>query len=186
MATIVTRNRPSWEEDQKNPRFLITVEPTEEDLKKYTFLRGIGGLVTKYRHPAIIFFCDVYNVMRISTDNATLLAKQAADLNEEIIANEENWSDAKIARTRKEIEDKTSAGMLFKDQAIKLHGTLENLREGKYPVPMSALEFNGPLWNNYTEEEFKHDCELAEKEFKEKAKQSVVEERKRCVDQSTA
>jgi len=44
-----------------NEDFLLLYEPPQSDLKLFPFLNGLGGLLKKFRHPVLCYWCEKYN-----------------------------------------------------------------------------------------------------------------------------
>lgn len=126
-----SKKPPSWESRQKKPILLLYYEPTAEELRDYPFLQGMGGLLTKFRHPVLVHYCDCYNVMRLCQEAVKKAVDRLKFLTEEFEANKENLTPV-LAKTWIQNIEKTSVEIKeYGDKGKECFAALELLRKGE-------------------------------------------------------
>lgn len=132
MNKVRTVGPPSWVEDQEKPRLIVPIEPTEDEIKDWPFLNGLGGLLTKYRHPWLIWFCNTFVAYRISGDEKARLMKVLQDKLDEVEANKENMTPDQIARTNEAMSKVVDIIKKYRDQEKACKQSLDDLKDGKF------------------------------------------------------
>jgi hypothetical protein len=55
--------------DNYDREYLLNFEPTAEDLQRWPFLIGLGGILRRGRHPLIVFMCSMFDRFSASIKN---------------------------------------------------------------------------------------------------------------------
>ena len=151
---------PTWEELQRNPKLLIIFEPTEAEMERWPFLKGLAGCLSKYRSRELVHFCTCYNVAKLCRGEGDMLKKQFEDAMENLQINEENWSPHRVWQEKENIAGLQKAFSAYYTQAASCIGALENIKKGRcidregYTIQMAELCPGGRLFS-MTEEEKK-------------------------------
>lgn len=141
---------PTWVEDQEKPRLIVPIEPTPEELKDWPFLNNLGGLLTKFRHPWLVWFCNCFVAYRLSMFEKTRLLKLAEDTRAENEANKENWTEKQTARKNEEMCKLVDLITMYSNQEVACKQSLDDLKDGKFEgdgLLMEDICMNGKFFN---------------------------------------
>lgn len=130
-TTVYHASVPSWLERQQKPVLLIYYEPTESELRAFPFLQKLGGILTKFRHPFLVHFCDCYNVMKGCEKEVKRLVARNDDLLGELEANKENLRPDQEKNLRLRIENHLHFIKSCADQGRRCLDALQQLVGGK-------------------------------------------------------
>ena len=143
-----SKKPPSWEDRQRKPILLLYHEPTESDINDYPFLRGMGGLLTKFRHPVLVHYCDCYNVMRLCHEKVKDAIARLKYLTEEYEANKENLTPALESQWAQNIEEASIELQEYGQKGKECWSALELLRKGEAEdVKMEDICQGGKFFN---------------------------------------
>ena len=141
-------NPPTWKQYQEEPKLLVWFEPDKSEIEAFPFLDRIGGLLTKYRHPYLIHYCNAYNVMKASAAEIRRLKSHYDRRKDEFDANEENWKPSEFSRRQKELVDVLNEMKRFATKGQECIAALTELKEGKVPgLRVEDICYGGKYFN---------------------------------------
>lgn len=119
--------------DQKRFRLLLSIQPTEDELRVWPFLRDHGGIGTIGRHPIFIHYCDVFTMYRLWKRSLETLE----EVKENVVDYETRASQAKgkiesalrVLNDLKWISEEVQEGRSFNPEKIYMD---DLLRTGRY------------------------------------------------------